>query len=72
MSNVEEYAKNKTNEMINGLKQKMEAKGLVMTKRDEYFLRAGIEYGVTLSSLTLANLPVNITFEENGEVVCAY
>ena len=55
---VEEYKKNKINEMVEIIKCKMNNQGLNFTEKDEYLFKIGVEYGITLSNLILSNLPV--------------
>lgn len=64
--NTNEFAKNKTDELVNDLKQKMLKAGIPMTQRDEDFFRMGMSHGITLSAFILGNMPVDITLE-NGE-----
>lgn len=61
---MEEFIRNKANEMINDYKNKCENAGVVLTERDEQMLRAGMSYGLTLASLGLVNLPHDITFNK--------
>lgn len=58
---VEEYIKQKTDEMVNKFKQDCAAKGVVMNEENETYLRMGMSYGITLASMTLSQLPVDIT-----------
>ena len=50
---LESYANNKIEEIIDSFKRNCESKGLKVTDRDIMLLRAGIQYGITLSSFIL-------------------
>ena len=62
--NINEYTKNKANELVEQLKQKMITAGVPMSERDEYFFRMGMSQGISLSAFTLGSIPVDITLDE--------
>lgn len=62
--NINEYTKNKANELVNDLKQKMIAAGVPMSERDEYYFRMGMSQGISLSAFALGSMPVDITLNK--------
>lgn len=58
---IEEYIKQKTDEMMNKFKSDCAKRGLVMTEENERYMRAGMSYGITLSSMALSQLPGDVT-----------
>lgn len=65
---MEKFINTKANEMIEDLRKKMRDRGAELTPEAEYYIRVGMGYGINLSSLGLAKLPVNVTLvQELGE-----
>lgn len=58
---VEEYIKQKTDEMVNKFKQDCAVKGVVINGENEAYMRTGMSYGIILASMTLSKLPIDIT-----------
>lgn len=59
---MEEFIKIKTDEFINKIKRDCIEQGVYMPENYEKYIRAGISYGLCLSSMALAKLPSDITF----------
>ena len=62
---MEELIRNKSNEIIEDLRERMKSKGLELTSDMEYYIRIGMGYGITISGLALNHLPSHITLTED-------
>ena len=62
---MENYVREKSEEMINKIKKDFEKKGVEFTKENELIFRLGMSFGITLSSLALAHLPFDIIDTES-------
>ena len=60
--NTSEFIKDQINEIVEDLKNKLAKNGKQMTHNEEHFLRTGIGYGITISSLTLSSLSIDDIF----------
>lgn len=58
---AEEIIKEKTEECINNYKERLKSNGVEFNSMHELLLRQGIGYGISISSMALASLPVDIT-----------
>ena len=63
---MNKFINEKANEMIKNLKNKMRVSGVELSSDAEYYIRIGMNYGLTLASLGLSNLR-GITLELEGE-----
>ena len=53
---IEEFIKEQTDRWVDKYKAGFAAKGSCMSERDELFFRNGIASGISIASLTLANI----------------
>ena len=60
---MEQVIKDKTEEMVNQTRQKMNANGRIMGQSEELFFRMGISHGIMIGGLSLVNTPADITME---------
>lgn len=66
MSIIEEIIKNKTEEHVNELKEKLRQNGTTLSNMDEMYFRMGIAYGITIAGLGLVNIESNkLVLKEN-------
>ena len=61
---MEGYIRTKADEMINSFKQGCVKKGISFSKENETFMRIGMSYGISLASMTLSQLPGDITLSD--------
>lgn len=59
---MEELIKQKIQEEIEKVKSKLKSQGYELSATDEQMFRMGISYGISISSIALSSLPVDITF----------
>lgn len=66
MSNMkmEEFIKTKTQEIVDEIKDRLEKEGQEFTDPEEHLFRMGISYGITIASIALNKLPVDIAYLE--------
>lgn len=58
---MEEFVKTKSDEMVEKIRRMYLEKGLPLSKENEDFIRAGISFGISISSMALAKLPSDIS-----------
>lgn len=61
---MEKIINEKATEMIEDLRTKMKSRGVELTSDQEYFIRMGMSYGLTLAGLALNTLPADVTLEK--------
>lgn len=61
---VEEYVKQRTNEIINDLRSYLAKEGIILTRENERYIRVGISYGISISATALSKLPIELTMDE--------
>ena len=52
----EEFIKLKSDQLVEKIRSELKTQGLYLTQTEESYIRFGITYGITLSSLLLANV----------------
>lgn len=52
----EEFIKLKSDQLVEKIRSELKTQGLYLTQTEESYIRFGIAYGITLSSLLLANV----------------
>lgn len=61
---MEEIIKQKIQESVEKVKTKLKSQGYELSGTDEQLFRMGVSYGISISSIALSSLPVDITFLE--------
>lgn len=62
--NAEQFIKTKTDEAVEKFNNQLSTQNVKMNEEQEWILRAGISYGLSISSMLLSSLPVDVTFCE--------
>lgn len=62
--NAEKFIKTKTDEMVEKFRSRLATQNIQLNGEQELILRAGISYGLSVSSLLLSSLPVDVAFCE--------
>lgn len=64
MSNMEQVIKEKTEEIVNKMKEKLKENGHIMDDFEEMIFRSGISHGLMIGGLALVNTPSDITLKD--------
>lgn len=67
MSSMEQVIKEKTEETVNKMKEKLKENGHIMDDFEEMIFRSGISHGILISGLALVNTPSDITSKDIKE-----
>lgn len=62
--NAEQFIKTKTDEMVEKFRSQLATQNIQLNGEQEWILRVGISYGLSISSLLLSSFPVDVTFCE--------
>lgn len=61
---AEQFIKSETDKAVEKFNERLETQNMRMNEEQEWILRAGISYGLSISSMLLSSLPVDVTFCE--------
>ena len=67
MSSMEQVIKEKTDETVNKMKEKLKLNGHIMNDFEEMIFRSGVSHGILISGLALVNTPSDIVSKNIGE-----
>ena len=62
---MENVIKEKTEEMVKEMKQESQRSGIEVTPLNEMYFRMGVSHGITVASIALASIPIDITIGDN-------
>ena len=64
---MENIIKEEVEKIVDNFKKGLESKGTQLDGINEFMFRSGISYGITIASIALSKLPVDITFATDME-----
>lgn len=65
---MEKFIKDKTDEMVQKYKIGYASNGVNFDPVLETIFRQGVSYGISIASMALSSLPVDITLNQEGEI----